>query len=85
MDTNTVALLIKLAGELPLVAAFIWFTLRVMDIYEKQSSARDAEWRAFIQRRDTEWQSFITMQMQACEYTRNAFSQNAKEVKYVRQ
>ena len=40
--------LISIAAQLPLVAVFTWFSLRLLDRFQQDQQRRDDEWRAFL-------------------------------------
>jgi len=51
---------VNLAIQIPLVAAFIIFTLKIVDIFVKQQQTRDVQFLAAIQQRDQEWREFVS-------------------------
>ncbi len=69
---ETVEWVIGLAGQVPLVGVFIWFTLRLLHLGQaereagKDMSARVMnEWRQYMLARDTEWRQFLVDERQA--------------------
>lgn len=45
MDSQYISLLI----QIPLVGIFVWFSLRLVDVFLRDLEARDRQWREFIQ------------------------------------
>lgn len=56
--------------QIPIVAAFIWFTLQVLRNFRESQKERDTEWQSFLKaeredflaqeiRRDVEWRTFL--------------------------
>lgn len=55
MNADFASLLI----QVPLLAAFIWFTLRLSSDYRADTALRDAQWQGFISQQNELWRSFI--------------------------
>ena len=56
-----VASLISLFIQIPLVFAFMWFTLKLQSIFNASLEKRDADWRAFMKQQQESWQAALTM------------------------
>jgi len=65
------ASVLPLLLQIPIVGAFIIFTLRMVDSYQNEQTKRDAIWQTFLKeeradylaqeiRRDTEWRTFLS-------------------------
>lgn len=52
----------QLVVQLPLVAAFIWYTLELAKRDGAARAARDAAWRDFMREQQAHWQAFIDAQ-----------------------
>lgn len=50
--------------QIPLVAAFIWYTLELWRRNSDVERQRDDSWRCFMREQQTYWQSFIDAQNQ---------------------
>jgi hypothetical protein len=51
---------ISLLVQIPIVGAFIWFTLRLRDEERKERKERDQEWRSWLKDEHTAFMSFLT-------------------------
>jgi hypothetical protein len=51
---------ISLLVQIPIVGAFIWFTLRLRDEERKERKERDQEWRGWLKDEHTAFMSFLT-------------------------
>lgn len=46
---NNVDAYIGLLIQIPLVGIFVWFSLKLIDMFLKSIDTRDAQWRSFIE------------------------------------
>ena len=51
---------ISLLVQIPIVGAFIWFTLRLRDEERKERKERDQEWRSWLKKEHMAFMSFLT-------------------------
>lgn len=54
MPSNNLDFLINMAIQLPLVAAFMWFVIRLQSDQNASNEKRDNEWRDWLEKRDEE-------------------------------
>lgn len=55
---------IQVLVQIPLVAAFIWYTLELWRRNSELEGQRDDAWRCFMREQQSYWQSFIDTQNQ---------------------
>ena len=55
MNPDYISLLI----QVPILGAFIWFTLRLSSDFRADTKTRDVQWQAFIAQQNDLWRSFI--------------------------
>ena len=53
---------IGLLVQVPLVGIFIFFTLRLIGIFNATIEKREAAWSAAMEKRDEEWRTFLSEQ-----------------------
>jgi hypothetical protein len=46
---NEVNFLVSIAAQVPIVAIFIWFTLKIQDKSDQMVQRRDEQWRKFLE------------------------------------
>lgn len=51
---------ISLLVQIPIVGAFIWFTLKLRDEERKERKERDQDWRGWLKEEHTEFMTFLT-------------------------
>jgi hypothetical protein len=51
--------LVPLIVQIPLVFAFMWFTLRLSGDHRADAIRRDVQWQAFIEQQNILWRNFI--------------------------
>jgi hypothetical protein len=51
---------ISLLVQIPIVAAFIWFTLKIRDEERHERKDRDNDWRGWLKEEHTEFMLFLT-------------------------
>ena len=51
---------ISLLVQIPIVGAFIWFTLKLRDEERKERKERDQDWRGWLKEEHTEFMIFLT-------------------------
>lgn len=56
---------ISLLVQIPIVGAFIWFTLKLRDEERKERQSRDQEWRGWLKDEHTAFMSFLTEERNA--------------------
>jgi len=70
--------IINVLIQIPLVGAFIWFTLRLSDIHQKERTARDAAWQAWLTDQNMQMREFLAEQRSA---SNGALARLAEEIK----
>ena len=60
---------ISLLVQVPLVGIFIYFTLRLISIFNATIEKRDDAWQTAIEKRDQEWRIFLSEQRTASNET----------------
>lgn len=48
--------------QVPIVAAFMWFVLKLSEIHRAERESRDTEWRQWIEGQNAELRSWLTHQ-----------------------
>ena len=72
--------LVPLVVQIPLVFAFMWFTLRLSADYRADAVRRDTQWQAFIEQQNILWRGFIKDMNEQSHASNDLTSQRLSEL-----